>query len=104
MAEHLIVTTTLDTPGAAHALAAAVVEARLAACVQILPVTSVYRWHGAIQSDPEWRLECKTSADRLDALLAELRARHSYEEPELIATPIVAGSPGYLDWVIAETR
>ncbi|MGW0521157.1 divalent-cation tolerance protein CutA [Crossiella sp. NPDC003009] len=104
MAEHLIVTTTVNTPEAAHALAAAAVEARLAACVQIVPVTSVYRWDGATQTDGEWRVECKTVAGRVEELLAQLRGGHSYDVPELIVTPVVGGGADYLDWVAAETR
>lgn len=104
MSEHVIVSTTLDSAEAARVLAASAVEARLAACVHILPLTSVYRWEEAIQTDQEWRLECKTAADRVTELLAHLRAGHSYDTPELIVTPIVGGSADYLEWVAAETR
>ncbi|WP_406149240.1 divalent-cation tolerance protein CutA [Streptomyces sp. NBC_01012] len=100
----LTVLTTTDSEGKAQALAAGAVDARLAACAQIsAPVTSVYRWEGAIESDEEWQVLFKTTAARYDELEAHLVAAHDYATPEIIATPIVRGSRRYLDWVSAET-
>lgn len=100
-----VVVTTTDSEAAARKLAAGAVEARLAACAQVLgPITSVYRWEGATHTDPEWRVEIKTAADRVDALTEHLKAHHSYDEPEVIATPVTGGSAGYLSWVVDETR
>ena len=105
MNEHVVVLTTTDSEAAARELAAGAVEARLGACAQVLgPITSVFRWEGAVQTEPEWRVEIKTAADRVPALTAHLTERHSYDEPEIIATPITGGSPGYLAWVVDETR
>lgn len=100
-----VVVTTTDSEAAARKLAAGAVEARLAACAQVLgPITSVYRWEGQTHTDPEWRVEMKTAADRVDALTEHLKAHHSYDEPEVIATPVTGGSAGYLSWVVDETR
>lgn len=105
MSEHVVVTTTTDSEDAARELAAGAVEARLGACAQVVgPVTSVFRWDGAVQTEPEWRVEIKTAADRVDALTTHLAQRHTYDEPEIVATPITGGSPGYLGWVVDETR
>lgn len=103
MADYLTVLTTTDTPEKAEALARGAVEARLAACAQISPVTSVYRWQDAIETAAEWQVLFKTTAARYDELEAHLREAHDYETPEVIATPITRGSEDYLAWVVAET-
>jgi periplasmic divalent cation tolerance protein len=101
----LLVLTTLPDRAGAEALAAHLVELRLAACVSIQsPCTSIYRWQGAIERGEELQLLIKTSADRYAALAAAIVARHPYALPELIALPVVAGSPAYLDWIASETR
>jgi len=102
---HVIVTTTTDSEQAARDLAAATVEARLGACAQIVgPITSVYRWEGEVQTDTEWRVEVKTAADRVEALVGLLKERHGYDVPEIIATPIEGGNAEYLAWLVSETR
>ena len=104
-AGHLQVSTTLPTHEAAAELAASAVEALLAACAQVLgPVTSTYRWQGRVETAQEWPVVFKTATDRYPALAAHLRERHPYELPEIIATPVVAGDPGYLDWLVEQTR
>jgi len=81
-----------------------VVEARLAACVNILPrVQSVYRWQGAVESASEIPLLIKTTAANYPALENAIRAQHPYEIPEIIALPVERGLPAYLNWVAAET-
>lgn len=105
MAEHLIVSTTTDSEQKARDLAASAVGARLGACAQVVgPVTSVYRWGGAVQNDQEWRVEIKTADDRVPALVDHLKAQHPYDVPEIIVTPITGGSADYLAWVVEETR
>jgi periplasmic divalent cation tolerance protein len=100
----LLVLTNLPDRPAAEALAGALIEARLAACVNILaPCRSVYRWQGAVETTDEVPLLIKTSAARYAALEAAIRAQHPYELPEVIAIPITQGLPGYLAWVAAET-
>lgn len=105
MADHVIVTTTTDSEDAARDLAALAVTERLGACAQIVgPVTSVYRWEGEVRTDPEWRVEIKTAADRVPELVARVKSAHGYDVPEIIATPVEGGSAEYLDWLVAETR
>lgn len=100
MAEHLQVLTTAGSEQEAEALATALVERRLAACVQVIgPVASTYRWQGEVERAREWQCLAKTRADRYPEVEAAIRELHSYDEPEIVATPIVAGSPGYLRWI-----
>ena len=81
-------------------LADLLIGAHLAACVQILPeMESVYRWEGKIERQSEILLLVKTTAGKFADLEREVRALHSYETPEIIAVPIVAGSKPYLEWL-----
>jgi periplasmic divalent cation tolerance protein len=94
------VTTAIDSREAAERLAALLVEERLAACAQVIgPVTSVYRWEGRVERATEWLCLLKTTAGRLPALVARIRAEHPYQVPEIVAVPIVAGDPAYLAWI-----
>ena len=98
------VVTTTDSREEADRLARSAVEGRLAACAQVAgPVTSTYWWEGAVQTATEWQCVLKTTAARFDALRAHLEGEHSYETPEIVATPIVAGGAAYLDWIRRET-
>lgn len=100
----LLVLTNLPDRPAAEALAATLVEARLAACVNILaPCRSVYRWRDAVQAADEVPLLIKTTAACYPALEAAIRAAHPYELPEVIALPVERGLPDYLAWLAAET-
>jgi periplasmic divalent cation tolerance protein len=102
--DHVIVASTTVSEEAARALAAAVIDARLGACAQIVgPITSVFRWNGEVQIEQEWRLEIKTTADRVIALTAHIKSSHGYDLPEIIVTPITGGSAEYLSWLVAET-
>ena len=101
----LLVITNCPDESCANAIALALVEERLAACVNILPrVQSVYRWQGAVESASEIPLLIKTSAERYPALEAAIRARHPYDVPEIIALPLSQGLPAYLNWVAAELQ
>ena len=101
----LQVTTTADSEEAALRLARGIVEARLGACAQVLgPISSTYWWQGQVETAAEWMCVVKTSDDRLDALTAHIRANHSYDTPEVVATPVAGGDAGYLQWVEDETR
>ncbi|RCG24312.1 divalent-cation tolerance protein CutA [Streptomyces diacarni] len=105
MAEALSVLTTVGSQEEARVLAAGAVERRVAACAQISgAVTSVYRWEGAVQTDPEWQVLFKTAAGSYDALESYLSEAHPYDVPEIIATPLVRGSAAYLEWVRQETQ
>lgn len=104
-AEHVVVTSTTDSEETAQALAAGVIGAKLGACAQVVgPITSVFGWQGAVQTEREWRVEIKTAADRVGPLVAHIKKVHGYEVPEVVATPITGGSPEYLAWLVAETR
>lgn len=86
-------------------LARGLVEAGHAACVNVLPgIRSIYRWQGAVQDDAEVLLIAKCAADRFDRLRTWLEANHPYEVPEVIALPVGAGSPAYLDWIERDGR
>ena len=81
-------------------LAEMLVGAHLAACVQILPeMESVYRWQGKIERAAEILLLAKTTKSKFEELEREVRALHSYDTPEIIAVPVVAGSARYLEWL-----
>lgn len=100
----LLVLTNLPDAESAHALAARLVEARLAACVNILaPCRSVYRWEGKTEDATEVPMLIKTTAARYAELEAAIRAGHPYTLPEIVALPIERGLPEYLGWVAAET-
>ena len=104
MSQILIVFTNCPDEACANTIALALCEARLAACVNILPrVQSVYRWQGAVESAVEVPLLIKTNAANYPALEAAIRERHPYEVPEIIALPISAGLPAYLNWLADET-
>ena len=99
------VTTTLPDRAAAERLAAALVEERRAACVQVAgPVASTYRWEGRIEQATEWYCHCKTTDAAAPGLQARIRDLHPYDTPEIIATPIVDGDPDYLRWIEASVR
>lgn len=100
MTEFVQVTTTTETEQQAEQIAHALVDERLAACVQITgPIRSVYRWQGEVEQATEWLCVVKTRQSLLDAVEAKIRELHSYECPEIVATPIVDGSKAYLDWL-----
>jgi len=102
--EHLQVRTTTDSRELALKIARSTVEARLAACAQVVgPITSTYRWKGFVDQADEWLVLLKTTRERFDGLAAHIRGEHTYETPEILAFPVVAGSTDYLQWISAET-
>ena len=104
-ADVVLVLTTLGASADADAFARTLVEERLAACVNVLPLmSSTYRWKGAIERDDERQLVIKTTRDRVEALRARLEALHSYELPEFVVLRVDDGSERYLRWIIEETR
>jgi periplasmic divalent cation tolerance protein len=105
VSEYLQVSTTTASEEEARRIASALLERRLAACVQVVgPVESRYRWEGKIEEASEWLCLIKTAASRFGEVEAAVRELHGYDEPEVIATPVVAGSEGYLAWVRENTR
>jgi periplasmic divalent cation tolerance protein len=103
--EFLQVQTMTDSRAEAMELARAAVEARLAACGQVAgPTASTFWWNEEIERAEEWFVFFKTTADRIEELITFIADRHSYDEPEIIAVPIIAGATAYLDWLREETR
>jgi periplasmic divalent cation tolerance protein len=103
--ENSTVITTTDTAEAAAELARGIVEARLAACAQIIgPIRSFYRWQGSVHDEQEWQCWAKTNTDRVAELKEYIKKNHSYDVPEIIVLPIVDGSADYLKWLTDETR
>ena len=101
----LVVLTTCANAEEASALATALVEQRLAACVSSLAdVTSTYRWQGRLQHDRESLLVIKTTEERFPAVERMIQARSSYELPEVLAVPVQVGSAAYLSWLAAEVE
>ncbi len=105
MAEYVEVVTTTQNRDDAMRIARTLVEARLAACVQIRgPIESTYHWKGAIETAEEWQCVAKSRADLFDQIDAAIRDVHPYEVAEILALPIAAGSRAYLDWIAQETQ
>jgi periplasmic divalent cation tolerance protein len=102
---YLQVQTTTDSRAEAMELGHLAVSARLAACAHVAgPVASTYWWEGTLERAEEWLLLLKLPDHRYEALAEFITQRHSYDEPEIVATPIVAGSAAYLAWIEEETR
>ncbi|MGG6241504.1 divalent-cation tolerance protein CutA [Nodosilinea sp. AN01ver1] len=99
-----VVLVTAGSEAEADRLARHLVDSRLAACVSVLPVRSLYRWQGEVQSEAEWQLIVKTDLSQFEALSAAIALHHSYEVPEVIALPIVEGLPAYLSWLQAQVQ
>jgi periplasmic divalent cation tolerance protein len=100
MEEFIQVTTTTDKREDAERIARSLVETRLAGCVQIVgPVTSIYRWKGRIETAGEWLCLIKSREDLYGAIERAIRSFHPYETPEIVASPITAGSREYLGWL-----
>ena len=99
-----VVLITVPQGDPATSLARALVEERLAACVNLIPeVRSLYRWEGAVQEDAEALLVVKTRAERCEALAARVQDLHPYDVPEVLVLPTSGGSASYLEWVITES-
>jgi periplasmic divalent cation tolerance protein len=105
MTAYIVVLATCASEEEAERLARLLVEARLAACVSVVPrLKSFYRWKGEIESADEFLLVIKSSRPLFGALRAELQKHHSYEVPEVIALPVVDGAAEYLDWLAANLQ
>ena len=101
MADDLVqVTTTAPDEQTAGAIAGALLDERLAACVQVDgPITSRYWWDGALETSTEWRCVAKTTASRADEVVAAIVAAHPYDVPEVLVTPVLAAHAPYATWV-----
>ena len=91
---------TIDDKDKAHGMCRDVVEKRLAACAQVLgPIQSIYWWEGRVEDSPEWLCLMKSRKDLYGRIEETIKSCHPYDEPEILAVPIIAGSPGYLSWI-----
>src|SRR5579859_1065734 len=101
MTDKIVVMVTCGSRAEARKIARAVVEARLAACANVMggPVQSIYRWKGRVETAKEVLILLKSTRKRFAALEREIRRLHSYDTPEIIALPIVGGSRAYLQWI-----
>jgi periplasmic divalent cation tolerance protein len=100
MKSYIQISTTTETKEQAQTIAQHLVEAKLAACVQITgPITSIYRWKGKVENAEEWLCLIKTRDDLFKKVEAAIKKMHPYETPEIIAVPIVKGSKEYLNWI-----
>ena len=105
MTEKIVVLSTCGSEEEAERIARHLIDARLAACVNLIPrVRSFYRWQGNVQSAVEWLLIIKSSRECFPPLRTLLETAHSYELPEVLALPVVDGSPNYLAWLDAELK
>lgn len=100
MTDKIVILSTCATDAEAEKLARLLVDARLAACVNVVPqMRSFYRWQGAVEASAEFLLVIKTSRALFDRVRTAIEQAHSYEVPEVIALPVVEGAPGYLKWM-----
>lgn len=105
MGEYVQVITTTASKEEAERIAQALLEKHLAACVQIVgPITSFYWWQRKIESSEEWLCVAKTESKLFAQIEETIKALHSYEVPEILAVPIVAGSESYLQWLSEQVR
>jgi len=103
MGSYIQIITTTEKKEDAEKIAMTLVEKRLAACVQIAgPITSLYRWKGNIEIAQEWQCWIKSKEVLYKEIEKAIKSVHPYEVPEIIAMPIVAGSPDYLEWLESE--
>jgi periplasmic divalent cation tolerance protein len=105
LSDFIVVFVTCGSEEEALKIARALVEERLAACANIVsPLRSIYRWEGKIWDEKEWLLIIKTQQSTFEDLSKRVKALHSYSLPEIIALPIVEGSPAYLNWIEENTK
>jgi periplasmic divalent cation tolerance protein len=97
---YIQVVTTTQRKEDAERIGRALVDERLAACVQIVgPITSVYRWRGAVETAEEWQCWAKGRRELYERMEAAIRRLHPYEVPEILAVPVAAGAESYLAWL-----
>jgi periplasmic divalent cation tolerance protein len=105
MSEFIQVLTTTDARGRAEGIARALVERRLAACVQVVgPVQSTFHWQGKIDTAEEWLCIAKTRGELYGDVEAVIRAEHTYQVPEILAVPVTAGHAPYLEWMRTQVK
>ena len=104
MTDFIQIMTAIGSKQDAQKVANAIVGQRLAACVQVIgPITSTYWWQGAMETAEEWLCLIKTRQDLYERVEQAIRENHPYDEPEILALPVLAGSKSYLQWIVSET-
>lgn len=104
IAKYSLVLVTAPSKEVADAIATPLVQEKLAACVSLMPVTSIYTWDHQLQKDEEWQLLIKTEQSRFPDLEARILALHPYDVPEILALPLSAGAQPYLSWITAQVN
>ncbi len=104
MTDFIQVMTAIGSKEDAQKIANGIIGQRLAACVQVIgPITSTYWWQDAIETAEEWLCLMKTRQDLYERVEQAIRENHPYDEPEILAMPVLAGSETYLEWIVSET-
>lgn len=102
MANYGLILVTAPSEAEAETIAEALIVSKLAACVTVIPIKSIYTWQDKIHRDQEWQLLIKSDLDRFEELSHQVNTLHSYEVPEILGIPIVAGSEPYLNWISSQ--
>lgn len=103
MPHDIIVLFSTTPPDKSEIIARNLIDTRMVACVNVVPVHSYYRWNGELCSEPEHLLIAKTTKEKKDEVIAAIKAHHPFEVPEIIALPVTGGHVPYLEWVHQET-
>jgi periplasmic divalent cation tolerance protein len=99
MHDHLVILVTATSETQARRMARKLLQNKLAACVNFVPVDSMFIWQGAIHEEEEVLMIIKTRTETFDALMSAIKLTHTYDTPEIIGMPVVIGSPEYLKWI-----
>lgn len=99
MNDHLVVFITAKDKAEARRIARKLLQKKLAACVNFIPVESMFAWEGEIQEEDEVLMVVKTKTDAFDDLMTAVKIAHSYDTPEIIGAPVILGSREYLKWI-----
>lgn len=102
VAKYGIILVTASSEQEAKVIAKSLVESQLAACVSLIPIQSIYTWQEKLHQEQEWQLLIKTELALFEMISAKIQQLHSYEVPEIVAIPLVAGSNSYLQWISAQ--
>jgi periplasmic divalent cation tolerance protein len=103
LSQHVMVILSTVPSDKSELLARILIDTRMVACINVVPVQSYYRWNGEFCSEPEHLLIAKTTEEKADAVIVAIKAQHPYEVPEIIALPVSSGYLPYLEWVHQET-
>lgn len=102
--DYIVVFVTASSRLEAEKIAQVLVEEKLAACVSLIPIHSIYTWESELCREDEWQLTIKTTLRQFEPLEIRIKQLHSYKVPEIIALPIIKGSVSYLNWISGATQ